>query len=99
MLPAAQSAGRKFWFPVLTKAADGGIKLIGTQDTGTYASDLLVLQEGGEPQIMVVCGETLAPLRISLQPVPALTLGPPTELRDIAQAGPAQLTLATGRFL
>jgi len=26
MLPAAQSAGRKFWVPVLTKAADGGIK-------------------------------------------------------------------------
>ena len=59
-------------------AADGGVKLIGTQDPGRIPGDLLIIREGGAPQIMV-CSETLALLRISLQPVGALTLGPSVE--------------------
>lgn len=69
---------------------NGSFNPIGTRDLDSFR-DLLVLGEGEAPQIMV-CGGTLALLRISFEPEPTLTLGTPVETEDYAHwAGPIGL--------
>ena len=79
-------------------AADGSISVIGTQDPGPFASELLVLREGNEPLIMV-CSETLAPLRISPPPVRALMLGPPVETEKYGAEWDGPIDLMGRTFL
>jgi WD40 repeat protein len=72
-------------------AADGAITLIGKQES--YDKNLLVLEEGNEPQIMV-CGTSLALLQIALRPAPVLALGARVEVEryDACWAGPVDLS-------
>jgi WD40 repeat protein len=71
-------------------ADDGTTMLIGREKS--LATDLLVLAEGSEPEILL-CSDTLSPLRITLPPAPVIELGRAVEVGRYGScwAGPVDL--------